>query len=366
MTRSTILVAAACLALAATSRADTIKIRGTNTPVNGTIRHTTPREVEIETNRGVPKTVQVNDIESVHYADEPGGLGEARKKIAQGDYDGAAQALDSLKLEGKQDEESSPRSTSTRPFAPPSRRWAATAILWPPARAWPPSRSIIPTATITWKPARCWATCWWPRGSTPRRKSITANWPTPRGKTTRCGPAAASAAPSSAQGKTAEALTAFEEVLGNETVSDQAEPQRRLATLGKARCLAAGKRFEEAVKLAQKIIGKLDADETRDDRLSAEAYNTLGTALRKAGRPKDALIAFLHVEAHLQRSPRVPRRGPGQSRRAVHRAAQARPCRRLPANAQDEVSRQPLDRPRHQGGNQLAPRFRKGVGYASA
>ena len=45
-----------------------------------------------------------------------------------------------------------------------------------------------------------------------------------------------------AQGKTAEALNTFEEVLGNETDSDQAEPQRRLANLGKARCLAAGKR----------------------------------------------------------------------------------------------------------------------------
>ena len=50
---------------------------------------------------------------------------------------------------------------------------------------------------------------------------------------------------------------------------------------------------DEAIKLAQKIIDKLDADETD---LLAEAYNTLGTALRKAGRTKDALLAFLHVD----------------------------------------------------------------------
>ena len=30
--------------------------------------------------------------------------------------------------------------------------------------------------------------------------------------------------------------------------------------------------------------------------LGARAYNALGTALRKAGKPYDALLAFLHVD----------------------------------------------------------------------
>ena len=30
--------------------------------------------------------------------------------------------------------------------------------------------------------------------------------------------------------------------------------------------------------------------------MQAQAYNTLGTALRKAGKPQDALLAFLHVD----------------------------------------------------------------------
>jgi tetratricopeptide (TPR) repeat protein len=96
-----------------------------------------------------------------------------------------------------------------------------------------------------------------------------------------------------AQAKTADALKAFEDVQSNDSNSELAESQRVIAKLGKARCLAALKRGDEAVRLAQDIVAKADA---KDEALMAEAYVTLGIAFQQANRPKDALLAFLHVD----------------------------------------------------------------------
>ena len=67
----------------------------------------------------------------------------------------------------------------------------------------------------------------------------------------------------------------------------------RAATLGKARCQAEAGQSDEAVALVEGVIAKANPE---DVRLHAKAYNTLGLAHAKAGRTKDALLAFLHVD----------------------------------------------------------------------
>jgi TolA-binding protein len=96
-----------------------------------------------------------------------------------------------------------------------------------------------------------------------------------------------------AQGKTAEAGKAFEEVINGGAVGDQAEEQRMAAQLGKARCLAAGQKTDQAIKMVEGIIAKSDAENAD---LLAQAYNALGASLRKAGKSKEAILAYLHVE----------------------------------------------------------------------
>ncbi len=96
-----------------------------------------------------------------------------------------------------------------------------------------------------------------------------------------------------AQGKTAEALKAFESVLAAGEEGELAQLQRQAATLGKARCIVAEGKPDEAIKMVETILGKADPEQVE---LHAEAYNTLGTALRKAGRTHEALLAFLHVD----------------------------------------------------------------------
>ena len=104
------------------------------------------------------------------------------------------------------------------------------------------------------------------------------------------------------QAKTAEALKAFDDVLANETSNEQAESERLVAKLGKARCLALMKRSDEAVRMAEDIIAKADG---KDEALMADAYITLGIAYRRANRPKDALMAFLHVDAQYDSVPEL-------------------------------------------------------------
>jgi tetratricopeptide (TPR) repeat protein len=98
-----------------------------------------------------------------------------------------------------------------------------------------------------------------------------------------------------AQGKPAEAMKAFEQVIATEVKEQDTvgQTQRMLGELGKARCLAEGADKDAAIKLAQEIIAKADPENVA---VQAQAYNTLGTALRKAGKPQEALLAFLHVD----------------------------------------------------------------------
>jgi tetratricopeptide (TPR) repeat protein len=96
------------------------------------------------------------------------------------------------------------------------------------------------------------------------------------------------------QGKAQEALAVFDAVIGLAAGQDNplVARQRLMATVGKATCLAEAGQHEEGVKLLNALIAEADAEEAE---LHALAYNALGNCQRKAGRPKDARMAFLHV-----------------------------------------------------------------------
>lgn len=73
----------------------------------------------------------------------------------------------------------------------------------------------------------------------------------------------------------------------------QVEAQRLAAVLGTAECMAESNQFDKAIEVVEGVIQNADPENTV---LNARAYNTLGTCYRKANRPKDALLAFLHVD----------------------------------------------------------------------
>jgi tetratricopeptide (TPR) repeat protein len=66
----------------------------------------------------------------------------------------------------------------------------------------------------------------------------------------------------------------------------------REARLARAESLAALKKFAEAEAEVHDVIKAMPAE----DAAQSAAYNTLGDCLRAAGRPKDALFAYLHTD----------------------------------------------------------------------
>jgi tetratricopeptide (TPR) repeat protein len=73
----------------------------------------------------------------------------------------------------------------------------------------------------------------------------------------------------------------------------QVEAQRLAAVLGTAECMAESNEFDKAIEVVEGVIKSADPENAV---LHARAYNTLGACYRKGNRPKDALLAFLHVD----------------------------------------------------------------------
>jgi tetratricopeptide (TPR) repeat protein len=96
-----------------------------------------------------------------------------------------------------------------------------------------------------------------------------------------------------AQKEFAKALTNYEAVLASGLATAEATNQKMLATVGKAQCLGETGKPDEGVKMLEEVIAKNDP---QDAKLFARTYNALGSCHLKAGRDKDALLAFLHTD----------------------------------------------------------------------
>ena len=70
-------------------------------------------------------------------------------------------------------------------------------------------------------------------------------------------------------------------------------PARRQAELAKAEALADLSRFDEAEQVVRAVI---ESASPEDSATLAPAYNTLGDCLRAAGKPRDALFAYLNTD----------------------------------------------------------------------
>lgn len=92
------------------------------------------------------------------------------------------------------------------------------------------------------------------------------------------------------RGKYDEAIGRFDSLLA---AAPKESAQRRDALLGKAEALAGQKKFAEAEGVVRSLI---QAAGPEDLEAQAAAHNALGDLLRQAGKPKDALIEYLHTD----------------------------------------------------------------------
>jgi len=92
------------------------------------------------------------------------------------------------------------------------------------------------------------------------------------------------------RGKPVDAVALLDRIIAG---SKPETAKGREARLAKAEALAAQKKYDDARKLAMEAI---DAANTEDAEALSAGYNVLGDVLRAAGKPKDALLAYLHTD----------------------------------------------------------------------
>ncbi len=95
------------------------------------------------------------------------------------------------------------------------------------------------------------------------------------------------------QKKYAEAIGRFDTVLKTESTGKETHDQKVAAKLGKASALSGQEKIDEAATLVEEVVATADP---ADDELHARAYNILGNCYQAAGKPKQAILAFLHVD----------------------------------------------------------------------
>jgi tetratricopeptide (TPR) repeat protein len=95
------------------------------------------------------------------------------------------------------------------------------------------------------------------------------------------------------QQKFDEAAARFDEVLKADASGKEADAQKSAAALGKAAALSGSGKTDEAVKLVREVIDKADPENVE---LYARAYIILGNCHKAAGKTKEALTDFLHVD----------------------------------------------------------------------
>ena len=96
-----------------------------------------------------------------------------------------------------------------------------------------------------------------------------------------------------AQGSIDAALATFEKVNTSGENPPAAIDQKLEASIGKAICLAEKGQPQDGLKLVETVISENDYGQK--PAVFARAYNALGRCHRVADRPKEALLAYLHV-----------------------------------------------------------------------
>jgi tetratricopeptide (TPR) repeat protein len=291
--RGAILAAGVWLAAGGVGRGfDAIKTATAPVPLRGEIKVMTPVEVELKLGAGTKK-VSVNEIVYISYDSEPAGLKTGRIALLAGRYEDALTSLEKVGAEEqnrpeiKQDVEfytalcrAELALGGSGDVIAAGRLMAAFVKTHKGSYHWLKANEVVGDLLVA-------------NGQHEQAEKYYAElgkapWPDYQ---MRAGVAVGRAR--LAQKKTAEALDSFESVLKSDATGELAQLERLAATVGKARCQIANQQYDEAIKTVNDVIAKIDPEQVE---LNARAYNALGTALKDAGRVKEALLAFLHVD----------------------------------------------------------------------
>lgn len=95
------------------------------------------------------------------------------------------------------------------------------------------------------------------------------------------------------QGRFADAQKRYESILTQKADTPEVKRLKLLAEVGRGKCLAETATVDEGINALEKLIAENDSADTE---LFGRAYNALGDCLQRSNKPKDALMAYLHVD----------------------------------------------------------------------
>jgi len=291
----TAVVALACLIPVAGSQGEDQVYRKGTAPERGIITKMSRNEVTLRAN-GLDQPIAANEIQRIVFEGEPGDLSGIRRDIVEGNYKSALDDLrkiDTSKVERdvvRQEIEyframcmarlamteggdKAAAETALKEFASKNNQsyhfyataelagdLAASAGKYPEAATYYTAVSRVP-----WDDMRL-------RGTVALGRML------------------------SAQGKHAEALEKFDAVLEDSVKTTETEALKPHAVVGKAACLAEMGKADEAIQMLTEAKGVIATNDPKDFKLMSRAYNALGNAYLKAGKKKDAVLAFLHTD----------------------------------------------------------------------
>jgi tetratricopeptide (TPR) repeat protein len=288
-----------CLGLLAAQSAlaaddDTIRLKPNGNAV-GTISKMSATDVSIDMAGGQKRTIPVNEIETIIYADEPAEMRQVRSHIGNGNYENAINALEKIAQTNIAREEVK---LDVAYYTAYCRSRIALAGGGDVGKAGGLMRQFVAKSATNYhhlQAAEILGDLFAAVGRFDlayEQYSVVEKAPWPDYKL-RAGVAKGRVL--AAQKKYPEALVAFEAVIKLAGDSPGAAAQQKLAAeLGKAICLANTDKVDEGIKLVQQVI---EASSPEDNDLNGRAYLALGNCYKqKAGAAKDARDAFLHVD----------------------------------------------------------------------
>ncbi len=301
---SLVVVLTACVFLPASASAQVNdQIYGSGgTPTRGDISKSTPDYVEVAVG-GSTRKIEVNKIRKINFGGEPNELRTARGHVAEGRYEDAIDTLSKLD-----------KSTLTRAMILQDyyylRAYAAARLALTGGGDKAAALAALKTfvskqgGSKSHRAYECAEVLGdlavslqeYGEATTYYRVLERAPW-----KDYKMRSSVLQASALLRQEKYSEALEKYDEVVSSTLDDAGAQEQKRLATVGKATCLAEGGDADAGIKLIEKVINSNEAQQ--HPVLFGRAYNALGRCYVKAGKPKDALLAYLHVDVMFYAEP---------------------------------------------------------------
>lgn len=265
-------------------------------PVRGTVVEISPNDVTVDS--GGVRKIPVNELRRVTFADDPADLRMARDAIASGQIEDALELLKKVDPANIQREVVRQDYYFQLAFATAKlalERGGDAAAAWRAMSAYVQNQGGR-TSYHFYRAAEVMGDLSVAQGNFPQAASAYAQvarapWPDYKMRAQVLEGRALLA-----QGDTAGALKRYDEVLASGLNTPEAQFQKTLATIGKAVCLAKTGQAAQGVGMLEKIIADADASDSANNPMFAKAYTALGNCYLATDRPKDALIAFLHVD----------------------------------------------------------------------